>query len=77
MLYPDTLQNYHREASGFTIRDEFTDQVDVRVKAWQLPVINREFMGSTRNQIVNLETTFQRTRDVLNGRLNEILGLKL
>ena len=44
MLYPDTLQNYHRDVSGFTIRDEFADQIDVTVTAWQLPVINRHLM---------------------------------
>src|SRR6056297_784332 len=27
LLYPDTIQNYQPEASGFVIRDEFTDEI--------------------------------------------------
>lgn len=75
LLYPDTINNYQQQASGFTIRDEFADQVDVKVTAWQLPVINRELMDSNSENWKMLEDQFEGVKSALIRRLNLILGL--
>jgi 5-methylcytosine-specific restriction enzyme subunit McrC len=73
LLYPDTIQNYQQEASGFTISDEFADQVDVNVTAWQLPVINRELMSGNSGNKERLGKTFERTKNNLKERIQKIL----
>lgn len=72
LLYPDTIKNYQGEVSGFTIRDEFADQVDVRVTAWQLPVINHELFieGPTSYQGDNI---FQESTAKLIERIESII----
>jgi 5-methylcytosine-specific restriction enzyme subunit McrC len=47
LFYPDTIASYQNEPSSFMIRDEFADQVDVRITAYQLPVINRELLDGS------------------------------
>ena len=73
LLYPDTVQNYQNEAAGFTIRDEFADQVDVKITAWQLPVINRELMDGDLVKGKKLDEVFEDTKNLLEGRINEML----
>ncbi len=73
LLYPDTVQNYQNETAGFTIRDEFADQVDVKVTAWQLPVINRELMDGDLVKGKKLDEVFEDTKNLLEGRINEML----
>ena len=73
LLYPDTIDNYQNDASGFTIRDEFADQVDVRVTAYQLPVINRELFNAGAFKGKNLSQLFERTRIQLKERIREVL----
>jgi 5-methylcytosine-specific restriction enzyme subunit McrC len=75
LLYPDTMENYQNEASGFTIRDEFADQVDVKVTAWQLPVINRELMAGTSSKGKKLGEVFVEVELKLKNRLKGLLGL--
>ena len=77
LLYPDTIQNYQQEASGFTIRDEFADQVNVNVTAWQLPVINWELFQIKIVPNRSLADFFQVLRDKLKLRITEILNLQI
>ncbi|MFO7847689.1 MAG: hypothetical protein R6V27_14075, partial [Balneolaceae bacterium] len=73
LLYPDTITHLQGEAAGFTIRDEFADQIDVNVTAWQLPVINRELMNGDAEKGKKLDEVFEETKILLEDRLNEIL----
>ena len=73
LLYPDTIQNYQNEASGFTIRDEFADQVDVKVTAWQLPVINRKLMGDVQLKDKDLTRLFEELKYQLISKIKSIL----
>lgn len=59
LLYPDTIQNFQNDATGFTIRDEFADQIDAKVTAWQLPVINRELMNGVHTKGKKLGESFE------------------
>jgi len=72
LLYPDTIQNYQTEVSGFTIRDEFADQVDVKITAWQLPVINRELMDGHLDNSEHQLSSFDRQNDLLKERMLKI-----
>lgn len=74
LLYPDTINNYQQQASGFTIRDEFADQVDVKVTAWQLPVINRELMKNGPMERTELDEVFEGVKWKLKSRIQEILS---
>jgi len=73
LLYPDTIQNDQQSSSGFVIRDEFANQVDVKVTAWQLPVINRGFMNTKDESSRRINEKFQITRGILKERLEQIL----
>ncbi len=73
LLYPDTVQNYQNEAAGFIIRDEFADQVDVKVTAWQLPVINRELMDGNAEKGKKLGEAFERVEENLKSRIQVVL----
>jgi len=73
LLYPDTVQNYQNEAAGFTIRDEIADQVDVKVTAWQLPVINRELMDGNAEKGKKLGEAFERVEENLKSRIQVVL----
>ena len=73
LLYPDTIQNYQNEATGFTIRDEFADQVDVNVTAWQLPVINRLLMDNDSVKRGRMYEVFEVTVNGLRQRLERIV----
>jgi len=73
LLYPDTITNFQRNSTGFTIRDEFADQVDVRVTAWQLPVINRELMNSKQMNRKKLGDLFDELRGELRERLMQVI----
>ena len=75
LLYPDTLHNYHSDVSGFTIRDEFADQIDVRVTAWQLPVINRELMNGEYRKGKKLGEAFEVLEEKLRSRIQMVLSL--
>ncbi|WP_234567497.1 McrC family protein [Rhodohalobacter sp. 614A] len=70
LLYPDTIDGWQQEASGFIIRDEFADQVDVKVMAYQLSVINRDIFLRKINRASYKEL-------FLNTRLHLIEELKL
>jgi 5-methylcytosine-specific restriction enzyme subunit McrC len=73
LLYPDTIDNYQNDNTGFTIRDEFADQVDVRVTAYQLPVINRDLFFAGAFKGINLSQLFESTRIQLTERIREVL----
>jgi|SRR5690625_1975526 len=73
LLYPDTLSNYHNEVSGFTIRDEFADQVDIKITAWQLPVINRDLIHGDAVKRMKTDEIFEGLRVELIDRLKAIV----
>ncbi len=74
LLYPDTISSEMNESTGFIIRDEFAEQVDVKVTVWQLPVINRGmFLGDSSHRRVHLKVAFDGTKHDLKEKLQEIL----
>ena len=73
LLYPDTIKNYQNEATGFTIRDEFADQVDVKITACQLPIINRALINGAGGIGMKLDDVFEDLKDDLIDRLKAIM----
>lgn len=74
LLYPDTINHYQTDSARFTIRDEFADQIDVKVVACQLPIINRELLRDGNTKGIKLDEVFEASRVKLKIRLKEILG---
>lgn len=72
LLYPDHLTKYQKEVTGFTIRDEFADQVDVNVRAYQLPIINREMFEGAPVKGKKLNELFEETSNSLKLRIRSI-----
>jgi 5-methylcytosine-specific restriction enzyme subunit McrC len=72
LFYPDTLSGYQNEPSSFMIRDEFAEQVDVRVTAYQLPVINRELLDGSDAHNKQLKDLFSSTEDRLRQRIRQV-----
>ncbi|WP_340104888.1 McrC family protein [Rhodohalobacter sp. 8-1] len=73
LFYPDTIQNYQSGHKEFRIKDQFAEDVNITIRAWQLPIINRELMDGSRNQRVYLDKAFEGARNVLRQRLEWIL----
>ncbi|WP_441001128.1 McrC family protein [Fodinibius sp. SL11] len=73
LLYPDTLSNYQDEPARFLIRDEFAEDVDVQVKAYQLPVINKSLFNKGESASYKFATLFEDTERKLKERINTII----
>lgn len=73
LLYPDTIDGWQKEASGFTIRDEFANQVDVRVMAHQLPIINQNLFYRSSVDKRELKSSFRILNKKLVNKISEIL----
>lgn len=74
LLFPDQLSNYHEEVTGFIIRDEFADQVDVNIKAYQLPIINRAMFEGEQIRGKKLDELFADVREKLRRRVSYLFA---
>lgn len=75
LLYPDQLTNYREEVAGFTIKDEFADQVDVRIDAYQLPIINRGMFEGAPVKGKKLDDLFADSTNKLKKRIYSALNI--
>lgn len=77
LFYPDTIQNYQSDHKEVRIKDQFAENVNIKIRAWQLPVINREQMNNPKNKRLYSKEIFEETQINLRERLTTILKLHL
>jgi len=73
LFYPDTIKGYYKQESEIIINDELADGVDINIKSYQLPIINRGLLDQTEIKEVELTKIFNTSRIKLMERINEIL----
>jgi 5-methylcytosine-specific restriction enzyme subunit McrC len=73
LFYPNTIKDSQENESELTIRDELADGRIINVKAYQIPVLNREILSADFNPSNDLKTLFEPTRIELKRKLNKIL----
>ncbi|MBL0027522.1 MAG: hypothetical protein IPO98_22260 [Saprospiraceae bacterium] len=75
LLYPDTVKQEALQQSSIIVRDEFTNDVEVNIKAFQVPVINRTLLNDyTMAENGTISDVFEETKLALIGRIREIYG---
>lgn len=76
LFYPETITSGHRQHGSLAIKDEFTRNVEVNIKSYQLPIINRKLFNDEKREEKELRAIFEETKRMLIVRLSEILELK-
>jgi 5-methylcytosine-specific restriction enzyme subunit McrC len=73
LFYPDTIKGYHEIESEVIIKDELANGKDINVKAYQLPIINRELYAQNEIKETELTELFQVTKVKLIERITETI----
>jgi len=74
LFYPDTIKSYKEKENEIIISDELAEGVEVNIKSFQLPIINRALFTELNLQEMELGKMFNETKIKLKERLNKILG---
>ena len=73
LFYPNTIREDKEKESLIIIEDEFAAKKEVRVHAFQIPVIDRRMFSDSGERISDLRQMFAPAREQLKKRLEEIL----
>lgn len=72
LFYPDTIKASQDEKTEFIIKDALA-QEEILIKAFQLPIINRELLEDKLNPKTDLSNLFETTKNQLVLAINKIL----
>ncbi|MCB9320458.1 MAG: hypothetical protein H6570_14340 [Lewinellaceae bacterium] len=73
LFYPNTIKQWQEEGTELTIKDALADGKKIFVKAFQLPIINRELLESDIETKTDLSELFESTKIELKNKLEKIL----
>lgn len=73
LFYPNTIKQGQEEEAELIIRDALADGKEIFVRAFQLPIINRELLESDLETKTDLSELFETTRQELIDKIQEIL----
>lgn len=73
LFYPNTIKQWQEEGTELTIKDALADGKEIFVKAFQLPIINRELLESDIETKTDLSELFESTKIELKNKLEKIL----
>ena len=73
LFYPNTIKQGQEEETELTIKDALADGKKIFVKAFQLPIINRELLESDLETKTDLSELFESTKSQLKNKLEKIL----
>jgi 5-methylcytosine-specific restriction enzyme subunit McrC len=73
LFYPNTIKQEQEEETELTIKDALADGKEISIKAFQLPVINRELLKTDLVSETDLSELFEVTRQDLKNKLEKIL----
>lgn len=73
LFYPNTLKQDQEEQTELTIKDALAAGKEIAIKAFQLPIINRELLESELKTKTDLAELFESTKEGLKNKLEKIL----
>jgi 5-methylcytosine-specific restriction enzyme subunit McrC len=73
LFYPNTIKEEQEEETELTIKDALAEGKEISIKAFQLPVINRELLKTDLVSETDLSELFESTRQELINRIEKIL----
>lgn len=73
LFYPNTIKQVQEEETELIIKDALADGKEISIKAFQLPIINRELLENNLEMKTNLSELFKSTREGLINKLEKIL----
>jgi 5-methylcytosine-specific restriction enzyme subunit McrC len=73
LFYPNTLKQAQEENTELTIKDALAQNKEISVKAFQLPIINRELLSAELEAKTDLNDLFETTREELKTKIKMVL----
>lgn len=73
LFYPNTLKQDQEEQTELTIKDALAAGKEISIKAFQLPIINRDLLESELKPKTDLAELFESTKVGLKNKLEKIL----
>ncbi len=73
LFYPNTIKQGQEEETELTIKDALADGKEISIKAFQLPILNRELLESELEAKTDLNELFESTRIELINKIEKIL----
>jgi len=73
LFYPNTLKQDQEEQTELTIKDALAAGKEISIKAFQLPIINRDLLESELKTKTDLAELFESTKEGLKNKLEKIL----
>lgn len=73
LFYPNTVSQNQERKTELTIRDALAGDKEILIKAFQLPIINRELLDSQLQKRTNLSEMFKSTKHFLKNKIEDIL----
>lgn len=73
LFYPNTIKQVQEEETELIIKDALADGKEISIKAFQLPIINRELLENNLETKTNLSELFKSTIGGLINKIEEVL----
>ena len=73
LFYPNTIKQGQEEETELTIKDALADGKEISIRAFQLPIINRELLETGIETNTDLSELFETTRLELINKIEKIL----
>lgn len=73
LFYPNTVSQNQEGKTEFTIKDALADDKEILIKAFQLPIINRELLKASLKEKTDLSELFVSTKSDLKNKIEKIL----
>jgi len=74
LFYPNTIKQRQEEKTELIIKDTLAEGKEITIKAFQLPIINRQLIDANLESNTNLSELFELTRKELKDKLEKILA---
>ena len=73
LFYPNTLKQGQEDNTELTIKDALAQDKEISVKAFQLPIINRELLSAELEAKTDLNDLFETTKEELKTKIKMVL----
>ena len=74
LFYPDTIKQYQEQETKLTIKDALANGKEITIRAFQLPIINRDLLKRELATKMDLSELFASTRQELINKIESIFA---
>ena len=74
LFYPDTIKSCQENSTEIQIKDSLANDIEISIKAFQLPIINKELLNQELESNVLVKELFEPTRALLKQKIEQILS---